>query len=144
MPHTRQRSTLRLVQRADEEGVVGKLYYPDLVVLVPARHVQVAAFEQRAIFGVEAEVAAILLLHFGRAVYLADPGTLFEPDDAPRVHQRAGERRYEQHRSVGVLLGVVGFLDAEDVASVFDEGVLETAARAQERHAILTRVANGV
>ncbi len=90
----------------------------------------------------EAVPTAIGLTSLRSAVDLGEPRARREPEVTALLHERACERRNDRVLGVGRDLGMRGAGDAPRRLGVLEQGVLESAARPEERSSALAREAN--
>ena len=93
-------------------------------------------------FGIEAEVAIVILLGIDRSVSSMRQRIWLDADTHCLADQRTTELIDEQNGSVGVVLGVGRVLNTGDVARKFEDYVLEAATGAEERHLVFPGVAD--
>jgi hypothetical protein len=121
-----------LVEGADVEGMAGEFEGAGFAGAVAASEME-GLFGEPGFLGLlETELAVEGFADFGDAVDLVEAGAGGEADGILLVNEGAGEAVDEGEDGGAVGFGVVGFMEAEDVAGVFDEGVLVAAAGAEE------------
>jgi len=130
-------SHLRQEERGKEERVAGEFDDPKLTVLAEATQPEAGLLEGRVVLGVDPVIASIVLNRCLGAV--ESRGSSAGDDDHAllQTDQRAGEPGDDEPLGVGTGLGVIGVLEAEDVARELDDRVLEAASGADERHPAL-------
>src|SRR5690349_8023093 len=106
-------------------------------------HAQRAVRERVAHSRVEAIPAVIALGGFCNPVGGPQPRPGAKAYGAARLDEGTLERRHHESLSVRRRLRVLRVAPAEHVASVLDDRVLKSAARTEERHALLSCVADG-
>ena len=121
-----------LVEGADVEGMAGEFEGAGFVGAVAAGEVEGLFGEPGFLVLGEAELAVEGFADFGEAVDLVEAGTGGEADGVLLVDEGAGEAVDEGKDGGVVGFSMVGFVEAEDVAGVFDDGVLVAAAGAEE------------
>ena len=102
---------------------------------------QVSFEELRCELRVDAVIAAIVFLNAAGAIRAADDATV-EKNVFALLDERTAQRGDDQGVAGGIVFGVVGRADAEDVASVFEDHVLEAATRSEEWDLLLARIAD--
>src|SRR5260221_5084185 len=138
-----ERRALRLEERRDEEGMAVELHGADLSGPIPSDDPEWPLLEETRIPRAESVTAVVGLLRAVRAIDPGEPGACNDEHLARDLHQLARERRDDRRGGVRLRLRVGGALDAQDVAGVLEQRVLEAAAGAEERAPVLPRVADG-
>lgn len=90
-------------------------------------------------FRIDAEVAVVAFMGVQAAVGPRGAGVRLKNDVAGFFHQRAAKRSDHQPASA-VGFRMTGVVPAHHVAGVLDDGVLKTAAGAEERHVVFPRM----
>jgi hypothetical protein len=84
----------------------------------------------------------ITLFNFRLAVGFRDQRIFAQLNGIGFFHQRAGQRR-NHHGAFGIRLGMCRIGPAQHITGILNQRMLESAAGAQERYAVFTRVARG-
>jgi hypothetical protein len=140
---TFERLALGLEQRADEEGVAVQFHGAHVALRAVHGGAQRAGGEGFDKARVQAEAAAVAFHETLVAVGLRHAAAGHGRQHLGGFHQFARQRVDDGPCGVGRRLGMVGIGPTQHVARVLDHRMLETAAGAQEGHALLARKADG-
>jgi hypothetical protein len=148
LPDERRKFTLEsaalwLEESSDKEGMVAQLSGAHLSVEVARGDPEIAGEDEVFVLRV-GSVAAAVAFHDGwGSVAFDESAAGFEQDLCPRLDQRALEGSDEQVRGLGIGLGVGGVDDAQDVACVLEQSVLEATAGSEKRKLAFTSELDG-
>ena len=120
--------------------MIRDLDQPDLAGLADAAHPEPMSLELPRVVGIHTVVAVVRLDAVGYAVEFGGAGARQDRDRLLLADQGADQRRDDETRGAGARLCVFGVPVPENVARELDDRVLESASRAHEGDATLTRV----
>lgn len=144
--HAFERSTLRLKQGREKEGMSAQLDRPDFAVVIVRGYEKAGRSgvvqEKVLIRRIEAVTTVIPLFCPVHSVDLPGPRAGSEMYRTSLLNQGTAERGDDLNRGARLGFGVTGFHEAEDFASVFEQGMLEPAAGAEKRDGASPRVSD--
>ena len=111
-------------QCRDEKSVLREFKDPSFAVRIPANDTQPCFVQRLLILRVQLEIAVVLLERRFAAVDGLDTTARLDLHLHFLSDERTGQRRYEEVRSVGVVLCMRSVLEAQNISGVFDHDML--------------------